>query len=68
MCRVLHPVTTLRLQSAKARAKARAKRQAVGCVQKVDVRHLVVTASPSPAEFRELERVATMTVLEARLR
>ena len=37
-------------------------------VQKVDVRHLVVTAQPSPAEFRELERVATMTVLEARLR
>ena len=37
-------------------------------VQKVSVRHLVVTAQPSPAEFRELERVATMTVLEARLR
>ena len=68
MCRVLHPVTTLCPQSAKARAKARARRQAVGCSESRWTTFGCYTASPSPAEFRELERVATMTVLEARLR
>ena len=69
MCRVLHPVTTLCPQSARARAKARAKRQAVGCSEsRCPTFGCYRLAQPSPAEFRELERVATMTVLEARLR